>query len=233
MLQMKVIQKFLLALLIGYVGIVKTQAQTYELQIDSLVGIPDTIYDGQTVIFFMTVSMNTPLFYQGDMFIELEYGGNLYQVDSTVAVNQFIGPNSPNTIQAFHRFSTENDLQIGDNVVVVWPRIGDGENPLQTVLNPITTTITLAEPAGIEQHTNSRVFKPFIRPNPAIDHIQFGLHENTNVEQSILYDMTGKILGRSGTEKRLDVSGLPAGIYFLDVITRDGTVYSDKLLITR
>ncbi|MFM1874963.1 MAG: Secretion system C-terminal sorting domain [Bacteroidota bacterium] len=230
---MRTILKYLLALYVGFAGLADLRAQNYELEIDSLMGIPDTVYDGQTITFEVIVSMNTPLFYQGDVFVELEYGGNFYPVDSSVVANSFLSPNSPNTIQALHRFSTENDLQIGDNVVVVWPRIGDGFTPPQTVINPLTITVTLAEPAGMKPLPGQRVFKPFIRPNPAISNIQFYLEGNTNVKQTVLYALTGKILARVGSDTQMDISHLSAGVYFVDVTTQEGTVYSDKLLITR
>lgn len=205
---------------------------TYEIQIDSLVGLPDTITDGETVTFYMQISLNSPLIYQGNIYLELEYGGNFYQVDTTISQN-FLNPNFPSQLQATHYFSTNDDLSIGDNVVVVWPRIGDGITPLQTVANPYETTITLREPNGIGENGPQRIVEPFIRPNPAVANIEFGLKPDVQISRSVLYDLTGKILAQTGREKQLDISRLPAGIYFVDVLTEEGNVYSDKLLITR
>lgn len=205
---------------------------TYEIQIDSLVGLPDTITDGETVTFFMQISLNSPLIYQGNIFLELEYGGNFYQIDTTLSQN-FINPNFPSQLQATHIFSTDDDLSIGDNVVVVWPRIGDGTNPPQTVVNPYSTTITLREPNGIGEVGPQRIVKSFIQPNPAVTNIEFRVGSEMRISQSVLYDLTGKILVESTRENRLDVSRLPAGVYFVDVLTEEGNVYSDKLLITR
>ena len=212
----------------------QTRAQaTYQLEIDSIVGIPDTICDGQEVTFFLIVSMNSALFYQGNVFVELEYGGSFYQVDTSIAANGFLGPNSPNTIQAMHRFSTDDDLQIGDNVVVVWPRIGDGVNPPQEVTNPFTTVITLAEPMGFEPQPSTRIRESFISPNPAVTSIDYHLNPSEKVLESVLYSITGQVLHRSSQTKNIDISRLPAGIYFVDVITESGHVYYDKLLISR
>jgi hypothetical protein len=212
----------------------KVHAQTYELQIDSLVGIPEEIVDGEEITFFMIVSMNSPLFYQGNIFVELEYGGNFYQVDSTqVAAGPFLSPNTPNTLQVTHRVSTEDDLSIGDNVVVVWPRIGDGiNNPPQEVVNPQVVTLTIVEPNGIPTNPE-RIRQSFINPNPAITSIRYQIEDDVRIEKSILYDMRGRILAETGGEMHLDISHLPAGIYFVDVLTEEGHVYSDKLLITR
>ena len=143
----------------------KAEAQvTYELTIDSLVGIPDTIVDGQQVTFYMIVSMNSPLFYQGNIFVELEYDGGFYPVDTATAANASLSPNSPNTIQATHIFSTNDDLSIGDNVVVVWPRIGDGVTPQQEVTNPLTVYIHMVEPNGIIEQPTVEFWSLFLLP---------------------------------------------------------------------
>ena len=206
---------------------------TYELQIDSIVGLPDTIEDGQEVTFFMIVSMNSALFYQGDIFVELEYGGQFYRVDTAISVNGFLGPNSPNTIQAHHRFSTDDDLNIGDNVVVVWPRIGDGTTPSQEVINPHTQIINLVEPNGISPQPIARIRESFVSPNPAITGIQYNLNHTVTVLESILLDVSGRVVMRSNASTQIDISSLPAGVYFVEVITEKGDVYSDKLLISR
>ena len=231
---MKSILKFVAVLLAGCFMTSQSQAQNvYEMEVDSIAGLPATIVDGDTATFYLIVSMNSALFYQGNVFVELEYNGSFYEVDMTEAVNGFLGPNSPNTIQVQHRFSTEDDLGIGDNVVVVWPRIGDGVVPEQEVVNPYTTTVTLVEPNGILDKPNGRTVQSFISPNPAITGIQYNLEKTIQIQQSVLYDLTGKELLRASATSTMDVSGLPNGIYFVDVITEDGHVYSDKLLISR
>ncbi len=231
---MKSTVRILAIIFVALLCLNQTQAQvSYELQIDTIVALPDTVEDGETVTFFVQISLNSPLIYQGNIYLELEYGGNLYAVDSTTVNQNFLSPNSPNTIMATHRFSTDDDLSIGDNVVVVWPRIGNGTEPEQTVVNPYQTTVTLVEPNGIENNEPERIRASIIRPNPANSNIGLDLQPELQVSRSILYDLTGKVLVESGREKQLDVSRLPEGLYFVDVLTEDGNVYSDKLLIAR
>ncbi|MCB0756244.1 MAG: T9SS type A sorting domain-containing protein [Flavobacteriales bacterium] len=223
------------SLVVGVLALicVNAKAQTYELQIDSLVGIPDTVYDGQEVTFYMIVSLNTPIFYQGDIFVELEYGGILYPVDTTiVAAGPFLSPNNPNTLQVTHRFSTDDDLSIGDNVVVVWPRIGDGVSPPQTVVNPRTFNVTLVEPNSVPERAE-RIVQSFINPNPATSEIKYRIGAEEQILQSVIYDLSGKQIRFGKGVSRINISDLPTGIYFIDVITEDGNVYSDKLIITR
>lgn len=234
-LQMKAFLRSILVVVLASMATGSARAQTYEMQIDSLVGIPNEIVDGDTITFYMIVSMNSPLFYQGDIFVELEYGGTFYEVDQTdVAAGSFLSPNNPNYIQVTHRVSTDDDLSIGDNVVVVWPRIGDGvNNPPQEVVNPQSVTLTIVEPNGIDDEGPRRILRSFIAPNPAIAIVSFGLEKEIQIQRSFLYDLSGKVLAEAGQARQLDISHLPAGIYFIDVVTEEGYVYSDKLLITR
>lgn len=64
-------------------------------------------------------------------------------------------------------------------------------------------------------------------PNPSADvlHIQM----DGPVEQVVLYDANGRVRKETGSETRLNVSGLPAGVYTV-VITRNGKNHSLRFL---
>ena len=203
----------------------------YILQIDSIVGLPDTLVDGQEVTFFMTVSMNSPLFYQGDVFVELEYGGSFHAVDSSASVNAFLGPNAPNTVQAMHRLSTDDDLNIGDNVVVVWPRIGDGTSPPQEVLNPYEAVITLIEPSGIVETPGKRT--PLFHPNPAGNTIHLASDLVSSSFRISIFDMQGRSVISTVRSASLDVSEIPIGVYLIQIENSNGTRHTDRLFISR
>ena len=228
---MKRMLKILLSVLVVYLFTQQVRAQTYELQIDSIVGIPDTISNGGQVTFYMMLSANSPLFYQGEFFIELEYGGQFYQADSTMAANTFIGTNAPNTLQVTHVFTTDNDLSIGDNVVVVWPRIGNGINPPQEVLNPKTVVITLVEPNGVRELMKER--KRIFYPNPASSTLHLMDELKNEIKQISIYEALGKHVETSRGITPIDVSNLPTGMYFIHAETQSGTLISDKLIISR
>lgn len=228
---MKQILKILLPVLAICLLTEQLHAQTYELQIDSIVGIPDTIPDGGQVTFYMMLSANSPLFYQGNFFVELEYGGQFYQADSTMAANTFIGTNAPNTLQVTHVFTTDNDLSIGDNVVVVWPRIGNGVNPPQEVLNPKTVVITLVEPNGVRELIKER--KRIFYPNPASSILYLMDELKIEIKQISIYDALGKHVDTSHGSTPIDVSNLPTGMYFIHAETQSGMLISDKLIVSR
>lgn len=228
---MKHILKMLLVCLAIVLSISTTKAQTtFVMEIDSVVALPDTIVDGNTVTFYMMVSQTgTPLFYQGNIYVEFEYGGNFYPADSTVSQG-FINPNAPNQLQITHRFSSDDDLSIGDNVVVVWPRIGDGNDPTQVVVNPYETIVTLIEPNGIDQNPTDQL--RFFYPNPATSVVRFE-NETLNKIQSIsIFDTLGKCVLRSGRQSLLDISLLPNGIYLLRAQGNDGSVLTERLVVT-
>ncbi len=212
----------------------QNQAQvSYGLVIDSLVGIPDTIADGDTVTFYMIVSTNSSLFFQGNIYAELEYGGSFFEADISIPSDSSISPVSSTTIQAFHRFSSDDGLSIGDNVVVVWPRIGDGTTPDQSVVNPHTQIITLTEPNAISEHNSNWTKRSFVSPNPASSHVMFDFGKSTKVTSTTVYDITGSEVHRSNVTHGLDVSGFRKGIYIIEALTEDGQIYFDRVLIAR
>ncbi len=209
-----------------------TQAQTvYELQIDSIIAFPDTVENGATVSFYMMISIqNTPLLYQGNIFLELEYGNGFYAVDSVESAMAFLSPNYPNTIHATHRFTTDNDLNIGDNVVVVWPRIGNGTNPPQVVLNPYETIVTLVEPNGINEHAGKNQ-KPFFYPNPANSIIGFVQDQLQEIDSIEVHDAFGRMVLRSKPTSQVAISQLPVGVYLVSMISDSQRVRSERLVI--
>lgn len=231
MLEMKHILKMLVVCVAIVLSISTAKAQTtFVMEIDSVVALPDTIVDGNTVTFYMMVSqIGTPLFYQGNIYVEFEYGGNFYPADSTVSQG-FINPNAPNQLQITHRFSSDDDLSIGDNVVVVWPRIGDGNDPTQVVVNPYETIVTLIEPNGIEENPTHQL--RFFYPNPATSVVRFENETLNKVQLISIFDALGKCVLRSGRQSLLDISLLPNGVYFLTAQGNDGTILTERLVVT-
>ncbi len=105
-------------------------------------------------------------------------------------------------------------------------------NPGPVALSTLAVT---ENTTGIEnpadQHENFRIY-----PNPASDHVSLQLPTGSAGQVSIrLSDLRGgmKVLEQtipSGTSHRLDCSGLPKGIYFVDIST--GTdKYTEKLIL--
>lgn len=202
----------------------------YELVIDTIIGLPDTVVDGENVTFWLSVSTNS-LFYQGDVYVELEYAGTIHAVDTSFANAAFLGPNSPTTVQATHRFSTDDNLSIGDNVVVVWPRIGDGITPPQSVPEPYTKTITVIEPMNVLEHGSTKQRYGLVYPNPSSLSFNIKLSASERLRSIRLTDMQGRVVLSSSGGHNHDVSSLPKGLYLVQATMTDGTELIDRLLL--
>jgi hypothetical protein len=85
-----------------------------------------------------------------------------------------------------------------------------------------TATVELKYFTGTEQLESSALR---LYPNPAGDWVQVALPEELETGSMELLDFQGRIVQRlMGQERRIDLSGLPAGVYTLLVRTREGRV---------
>ena len=78
-----------------------------------------------------------------------------------------------------------------------------------------TVTLNLNPSVGINEITNAPEFS--FSPNPAIDYLEIKLNEN-NSEELEIFSSDGKIINTykiGGTDKRIDISMFPAGVYFI------------------
>ena len=65
-----------------------------------------------------------------------------------------------------------------------------------------------------------------VYPNPVEDVINIVSNLDIRVN---LYDMSGKILKQNITEKQIDLSNLPQGVYFLN-IEHEGNIYNKRII---
>ena len=72
-------------------------------------------------------------------------------------------------------------------------------------------------------------------PNPLSGTARIKITSNDLLAGLQIYDVDGKLVreetGLSGTEHMLHSDGLPAGMYFVRVITEGGAIYTDKLVV--
>jgi hypothetical protein len=175
-----------LALLLGS-PITKAQ-QTYFLNVDSIIGIPDTVYDGSTVTFTMVFSNVSNLGFQGDVetWLQVQGTADSTQADSTVwSGNNFMQAQSQTQVTVTHLFSSQdNSLAIGDNVVVVWPRIVSGQTyPPQEVTERGMVDFYLAEPLGTGPDKDQSIGRLGLYPNPAQGSVRLSLPGNETADE--------------------------------------------------
>jgi len=85
----------------------------------------------------------------------------------------------------------------------------------------ITQNVQLAKPVGIEEYEN----KVTVYPNPARDFVTVEMIGSTEIADIVLYDMNGRIVGTNNysplPRATINVKDLPAGTYFLHILTTD------------
>lgn len=127
----------------------------------------------------------------------------------TAAYPYIIGPAYYGTVQAGN-----TGPQSGHNV----------PNEAVTVYNPVSGTETLAENVNLTLY-----------PNPAKDVLHFGLNREMQAVSLEIFDATGQRLAfqTSVTDNRIDVSGLPEGMFWLKLRNTEGQVLAGKFLKQR
>jgi hypothetical protein len=214
----------------------ESSAQTYTLSVDSVIGIPDTIYDGQTISFTMVFSNQSTLGFQGDVETVLYFPNaqDTITADSSVMNANFVAAQTQESVFASHFFTSDNNhLAIGDNVVVVWPRITFGPTgPPQEVLNPKTIYFYLAPPLSAPSIDASKSFKLSLFPNPGQGEVRLALPKSESLRSFVVTDLSGRIVLSDGSgADMLNADKLPAGIYTVSAISASGRPFIGRLMV--
>jgi len=209
---------------------------TYTLRVDSVIGIPDTIYDGQTIAFTMVFSNLSNLGFQGHVETVLYFSGtdDTITADVTSWPNSFVQAQSQTHVAVSHFFtSNDNNLAIGDNVVVVWPRISSGPTfPPQEVIDQKTISFYLAPPLSVPSTNRSEVQRLGLFPNPAQGEVRLAMPHGEEVRSFRVTDLSGRtVLANERSEVHLNADALPAGIYTVTAISGSGQPYVGRLMV--
>lgn len=233
------------AVFFGLIGLLclpqETKAQIpYVLGIDSIAALPDTIIDGEEYTFFVEMTNASPLAFQGDsgsVKLMLLYNGtDTIEADSTILQSPFVGSaGNASLLEVHHRFSSGGGttLSIGINVVVVWPRINDGIDPLQEIVQPpYSRNIFILEPNSIPERRSLDGFSAF--PNPSAGIFNLNIEDQKRVEQVNLLDLSGRVLQSWNGQQtsKYEIEGGLNGNYLLEVRFEDGQ-QGHQLLILR
>jgi hypothetical protein len=215
-------------IIIGFIGAVlsgnTTKAQTYQIGIDSLFGLPDTIVDGEEYTFFVVIGNYTPLAYQGDINVGFTYnGGDSLLADSTsFAALPFLANDGSLNATVKHRFETggPSTLSIGINVVVVWPRLGSGNEPPQEILQPYEQTLFIVEPNSVRAPDPNHFS---VYPNPSAGIFELNAKAERRIEQVRLIGLSGRILQTwNSIGSSYAVNDGLKGNFILEVMYEDG-----------
>lgn len=236
MTNFRIIAAIAATILCGLLSVSTSAQVTYTLRVDSVTGIPDTIHDGQTVDFTVVFTNETNLGFQGHVHTVLYFPSaqDTTVADSSFMNANFLAANAQEQIFVSHLFAVDdNGLSIGDNVVVVWPRIEGGPSgPPQEVLNPIAVEFYLAPPLSAPSYMKDGALPLRIHPNPAIGEVQLTLPLKGPVKMVHVVDMTGRALPASVSKDGvLDIRHLPAGIYTVHAQSATGSAYRSRLMV--
>lgn len=215
-------------IILGFIGAIfcsqQAVAQQYQIGIDSLFGLPDTIVDGEEYTFFVVIRNYTPLAYQGDINVGFTYnGGDSLLADSTsFAALPFLTNDGTLNATVKHTFNTggPSTLSIGINVVVVWPRLGTGNVPPQEIINQFEQTLFIVEPNSIRA-PDPNEFRVY--PNPSAGMFELNAKMEKRIEQVRLIGLSGRILQTwYSNGSSYEVNDGLKGNFILEVLYEDG-----------
>jgi alpha-tubulin suppressor-like RCC1 family protein len=100
-------------------------------------------------------------------------------------------------------------------------QVGNGTTG-SNVLSPLMVTTSGCTPVGLDNMVEHQTMTVY--PNPSSNQLQIVLSNNEQIKQLIVSDLSGKIiLHQASANKQLDIHSLAGGIYFLQVLTNEGS----------
>ncbi len=209
---------------------------TYFLNVDTVLGFPDTIYDGQTISFTMLFTNQSALGFQGNIETVLSFPvpQTTITADSSVMNANFVASQAQETVIVTHFFTSNDDhLAIGDNVVVVWPRITFGPTvPPQEALNPKIVTFYLAPPLSAPAQFREGSESLGLYPNPTEGDVRWKVPAGERVVQVVMTDISGRqVILTPKSECTLSTQDVPSGLYSITALCASGKVYRGRLMV--
>ncbi len=194
--------------------------------IDSVVGLPDTVNANASYSFGFRVRNVGNTLYSGtisfDFYVDSMNPGTS-QSFGTGQVGGF-APDDTATIPVTYLFSINNNtFNIGDNVVVVWPR-GINSN---SALDSLTFHVYVTNINSINESSKTTDLKIF--PNPAKDFVCF-ISEKNKIEAVKIYDMSGRLVLQSKEHLKIFTGNFSEGVYVAEVLFLDGVISRRKIV---
>jgi len=201
-------------------------AQNVSLRIDSIIGIPDTVFPGQIVSYSVILSNNGFIPYQGPLQLAMDNGQGQIAYLYFSATPVVVLPGLTYTITGSTVTIDSSFFRPGGNVVVVWPYTSQLIAYTPKVFNTYVTNSFqgIAEPSLAE---TVRIY-----PNPAssIVHISNG---NYTIERVRIFDIKGRIMFNENYDQKslveLNIDNWPVGLYSIELFARDEKITKQLL----
>lgn len=204
-----------------------TQAQFLAtLSIEQVIGLPDTLNANGTYSFAFQVRNVGNTLYSGSINFDFYVDSMVPGTTQSFGANQVGGfaPGDSAVVPVTYLFSINNStFNIGDNVVVVWPR---AINP-NSAADSLTFHVFITNLNSVEESNKAADLKIF--PNPAQDFISFTSEKNT-IEEVKLYDMSGRLVLQSKEHLKIFTGHLTEGVYIAEAHFADGIISRRKII---
>lgn len=198
-------------------------AQT--LSLDTIDGIPDTIYTSQQLQLGIIMVKSGGAFFSGDLSIQMHSVGTVSEIDTIFrdSLYNLSGNTFGDTINLTVDFN-ETNLDAGDNIVVVWP--ASASIPMEVDNDSVVYGVFLK---GVGIQENEFRQSMLLYPNPSHSSLQLFFGYPEKVEQVRVLDVLGQEIFRfNEAVHRFNVGVLDNGIYFVEVKSRGGGVIVKK-----
>jgi hypothetical protein len=216
---------FLLSFLLGLLSF-NGNAQNVSLRVDSILGIPDTVYPGQVVSYSVVLKNNGFIPYQGPLQLAMDNGQGQIAYLYFSATPVVVLPGSTYTITGSTVTIDSSFFRPGGNVVVVWPYTSQ---LIQYTPKSFSTYVTNGF-QGVDEPSLAETIRIYPNPASSIVHISNG---NNTIERVRIFDMKGRIMFNENYNQQslveLNIDSWPVGLYSIELFARDEKITKQLL----
>lgn len=216
---------FLLSLLWGLFSL-SANAQNVNLRVDSILGIPDTVYPGQVVSYSVVLKNNGFIPYQGPLQLAMDNGQGQIAYLYFSATPVVVLPGSTYTVSGATVTIDSSFFRPGGNVVVVWPYTSQ---LIQYTPKSFSTYVTNGF-QGIEEPSLAETIRIYPNPASSIVHIS---NENNTIERVRIFDLKGCVVFNKKYDQEslveLNIESWPVGLYSIELFARDEKITKQLL----
>ena len=216
---------FLLSLLWGLLSL-SANAQNVSLRVDSILGIPDTVYPGQVVSYSVVIKNNGFIPYQGPLQLAMDNGQGQIAYLYFSAAPVVVLPGSTYTVSGATVTIDSSFFRPGGNVVVVWPYTSQ----LIQYTPKTFSTYVLNTFQGVDEPSLSETIR--IYPNPASSIVHISNNYNT-IERVRIFDLKGRVVFNKKYDQEnlveLNIDSWPVGLYSIELFARDEKITKQLL----
>lgn len=216
---------FLLSLLWGLLSL-SANAQNVSLRVDSILGIPDTVYPGQVVSYSVVLKNNGFIPYQGPLQLAMDNGQGQIAYLYFSAAPVVVLPGSTYTVSGATVTIDSSFFRPGGNVVVVWPYTSQ----LIQYTPKTFSTYVLNTFQGVDEPSLAETIR--IYPNPASSIVHISNNYNT-IERVRIFDLKGRVVFNKKYDQEnfveLNIDSWPVGLYSIELFARDEKITKQLL----